>query len=136
MRLNSLPVTSLEAVNDQSEPPRRERGDEKYRDPPYLHDSSLLQRVQQHISAETGSVLWGVAFAFERGAFFEGAANVVGRKNHGDAAVDFETFEERSRLVEFGRQRIGVGANLWVAKLDAGQAEAVEFVGEDGVGGR
>ena len=53
----------------------------------------LIQRVQQHVEADAGGVLLGVATAADAFVAFECAADVVRREDDGPAAVDLDAFD-------------------------------------------
>src|SRR5690242_13319066 len=53
----------------------------------------LIQRVQQHIEADAGGVLWNVATAADALVAFQRAADIEGRKHNRPAAVDLDSFE-------------------------------------------
>ena len=95
----------------------------------------LLQGVEEDVGGDAGGVGGDVALAVERGAFFERATDVVGGEDHGEAAVDFQSFQQRRDFRLLGGQRVVAVAKLRVAEGDGGQVEAVEFLREQRVAG-
>ena len=99
---------------------------------------SLIQRIQQHVEADAGGVLLGVAAAAEGFVAFERAADVVGREDHGPAAVELDAFELRLDLADAGGDRL-IGRRRRLADRGAmtlADVEAAVGGGEERVVGR
>ena len=56
---------------------------------------SLLQCEQDDVDAQSCGVVSDVSFALQRRTIFQRAADVVGRKQDGNAIIQLETFQER-----------------------------------------
>ena len=101
-----------------------------------MRRESLIQRIQQHVEADAGGVLLGVAAAADGFVAFQRAADVVRREDDGPAAVELDAFELRLDLADAGGDRLlAVGGGLRIAERDLADVEAAVGGGEDRVVG-
>ena len=91
----------------------------------------LIQRIQQHVEADAGGVLLGVAAAADGFVAFQGAADVERREDDGPAAVDLDAFELRLDLADAGGDGLAVVGRLRVAERDLADVEAAVGGGEE-----
>ena len=107
----------------------------KYRVLGTICDVLLIQRVEQHVEADAGGVLLGVAAAADALVAFERAADVERREDDGPAAFELDAFELRFDLADARGNGLGVVGDLRVAERDVADVVAAVGGGEEFVAG-